>query len=442
MSNARPRTILFVCLSLCLLAAIYVAAQPSPQQKPDNVTIGRLESMLDSAHDQVKEHYYDAGFHGLDWNARYKEYKEKLKQVNTLAQGYAVISQFLDGLNDSHTFFLPPPRPAHMEYGYEIMMVGDKPYIWRVKPGSDAETKLHPGDEVLALNRYLVKRDTYFKMEYFFKVLAPQASSALVVRDPQGQKREVTVETKVVEQKRVVDLANGDFGDLIRDAENSNHLMRPRYLEMGDVMILKLPIFALSDSEVDRLFGIARKHKALILDLRENPGGAVVTLDRMVANLFEDDVKIADRTGRKEHKPQIAKGRGKNVFGGKLVVLIDSKSSSASEVMARVVQLEHRGTVIGDRSSGLVMEAQRVMDYHGAGNLIYFGLSVTVADLIMKDGKSLEHVGVTPDEIILPTATDIATSKDPAMIRAAELVGLTLKPDASGKLFPHEWATL
>jgi carboxyl-terminal processing protease len=386
--------------------------------------------------------YYDTGFHGLDWDARYKAYKEKLTQVNTLSQGYAVISQFLDGLNDSHTFFLPPSRPARIDYGFDMMMVGDKPYIWRVKPGSDAASKLHPGDEVVAYNRYLIQRDSFSKMEYFFRVLAPQATSSLVLRDPQGKERQVSVETKIVQEKRVMDLTGNDIWDVVRDAENSDHLSRSRYLEMGDVMIWKMPIFNLDESEVDRLFGIARKHKALILDLRENPGGAVITLDRMVGNLFEDNIKIADRTGRKEHKPQIAKGRGKNVFGGKLVVLIDSKSSSASEVMARVVQLEHRGTVIGDRSSGLVMEAQRHSEHDGAGTLIFFGFSVTVADLIMKDGQSLEHVGVTPDEIVLPTATDIATSKDPAMIRAAELVGLTLKPDASGKLFPHEWATL
>jgi C-terminal processing protease CtpA/Prc len=187
------------------------------------------------------------------------------------------------------------------------------------------------------------------------------------------------------------------------------------------------------------MFSIARKHKALVLDLRENPGGAVSTLERMLGSVFDHDLKIADRIGRKELKPQMAKTRGNDTFDGKLVVLIDSGSASAAELFARMVQLEKRGTVVGDRSSGSVMESRRYSETQGANTKILYAFSVTDADLIMKDGKSLEHVGVVPDEVVLPTARDLAEGKNPALVRAAELAGVHLEPAQAGKMFPFEW---
>ena len=81
----------------------------------------------------------------------------------------------------------------------------------------------------------------------------------------------------------------------------------------------------------------ARKHKALILDLRDNPGGSVESLKFMVASLFDHDVKIATQVMRKEQKELVAKSRGSGAYTGNLVVLVDSRSASAAELLARLV---------------------------------------------------------------------------------------------------------
>ena len=181
-----------------------------------------------------------------------------------------------------------------------------------------------------------------------------------------------------------------------------------------------------------------RKYPALIVDLRGNPGGSVETLKNLVGGLIDKEVKIGDRVGRKESKPEVAKA-GRHPFSGKLVVLVDARSASAAELFARVIQLEKRGVVVGDRTSGKVMEAEHYNEKIGVDTVIFYGASVTEWDLVMTDGKSLENNGVTPDEIVLPSAADLAAGRDPVMARAAELLGVKVSPEEGGKFFPYEW---
>jgi len=443
MNANRP---VFGCVFLLPILFIFASAAASAQQKMDSENQGRVNEMLRSAYEDVKKNYYDPTFHGLDWDARYHEYQERVKKANSLGQGFAEIAGFLDVLNDSHTFFRPPSRPMRMDYGFRMQVIGETPFITRVRPGTDAGSKLHPGDEVLLYNRFAVNRSDLRSMEYYYNHLSPQMASKLALRDPDGQQREVTADATVRQLKHVMDISGGsgdrDIWQLIRDEQRTDELLRQRYIESGNVMIWKMPEFFMSDGEVDHMFGIAKKHKALILDLRGNPGGLTTTLERVVGNVCEHDVKISDRVGRKAHKPQLAKTRGTSAYSGKIIVLVDSASASAAELFARVIQLEKRGTVVGDRSSGAVMEARPYSESLGADTKIFYGFNITDADLIMADGKSLEHTGVTPDEIVLPTAKDLAAGRDPAMARAAELAGLPMDPVAAGKLFPFEWQPL
>lgn len=432
--------------SLTLLLAILAAlpglpAPRTPDPQISSFDRGRVLDMLDNVSSDVKKHYYDRNFHGLDWDATVRETKEKIKAAPSLNMAMAHLAQALVSLDDSHTFFLPPTRPYVHSYGFQMQMVGGQCFVIRVRPGSDAESKgLKSGDEVLSIDGYQPERETLWKMEYRYNVLRPEPGLRLVLRDPNGQQRQVDVAAKFKQLPRVRDVTGNGIWDLVRDMETEEHLMRPRWGEAGDdVWVLKLPIFLFDQEDVDGMMSKARKRPALILDLRGNPGGAVDTLKYLLGDTFESEVKIADRVSRKESKPEVAKSRGRNAFTGKLVVLIDSKSASAAELFARVVQLEKRGTVIGDRSSGSVMEARRYSYHLGVDTEVFFGASITESDLIMKDGKSLEHTGVVPDEIVLPAAADLAAGRDPVLSRAAAVLGSRLSPEDAGKMFPYEW---
>jgi carboxyl-terminal processing protease len=403
--------------------------------------------MLHQIAADVKKHYYDPKFHGLDWNAIVEKAKERIDRADTLNKAFSEVAAALDALNDSHTFFLPPSRPFRHDFGWQIQTIGDRCYVIRVRPDSDPEAKgVRPGDEVLSLNGFLPSRDNLWRMQYVFNILRPQAELRATLRAPAGSQRQVEIVAKMVQRKRITDLtgegAAQDIWDLIREGQNERNLTRARHIDMGDqLMILEFPQFSFSESEVDAMIGDARKHKALILDLRGNPGGSVETLEYLVSGVFEEEVKIGDQVGRVKgmNKPMIAKAHGHNHFTGKLVVLVDGDSASAAELFARVVQIEKRGLVLGDHTSGSVMESERYSYKEGVDTVVFFGASITVADLVMTDGKSLEHSGVSPDQIVLPTPADLASGLDPVLARSAETFGVKLSPEEAGKMFPYEW---
>src|SRR4029077_7762804 len=99
-------------------------------------------------------------------------------------------------------------------------------------------------------------------------------------------------------------------------------------------LVWKMHTFSDTEFNIDSAMAKAKNCKFLILDLRDNGGGAVEILKRLVGYFFDKDVKLGDQKMRKETKPLIAKSHGDS-FKGNLIVLVNHGSASASEVFAR-----------------------------------------------------------------------------------------------------------
>jgi C-terminal processing protease CtpA/Prc len=274
-------------------------------------------------------------------------------------------------------------------------------------------------------------------MAYRYFVVAPAARVNMTILSPGDAKpRTLTVDTKIERTGSTITLQQWYDRTMIKHGYSDKAAEYVR--NDNGVMFLKLHTFSLTNDQWDILQGKVRSSKSLILDLRDNGGGSVDILKKMVGFFFDKEVKIFDEKRRKESKPLISKPSG-NGFKGDITVLINEGSASASEVFARLVQLEKRGKVIGDKSMGAVMESQLHELNSGIGSMLLAGTSVTMADLVMSDGKSLEKVGVTPDETVLPTGADLAATRDPVLAYAAKLSGIEMTPEAAAKLFPYEW---
>lgn len=98
--------------------------------------------------------------------------------------------------------------------------------------------------------------------------------------------------------------------------------------------------------------------KNLILDLKDNPGGFLTAATKIADEFLDGNKLIVYTQGRARKKTEYRAGNGGEFLKGKLVVLIDEGSASASEIVAGALQDWDRATIIGRRSfgKGLVQE--------------------------------------------------------------------------------------
>ncbi len=125
--------------------------------------------------------------------------------------------------------------------------------------------------------------------------------------------------------------------------------------------------------------------KKLILDLRNNGGGVLDGATQIADEFLKDGLSIVKTQGRKigtKHYNSTSRGSLKQT---ELVVLINSRSASASEIVAGAIQDNDRGLIIGRRSfgKGLVQEDQKLRD--GSS------LRITVARYYTPSGRCIQR---------------------------------------------------
>jgi carboxyl-terminal processing protease len=389
---------------------------------------GSSQTMLKQIRSDLKANYYDASFHGIDLDAAFKKAEEGIRNAISVDETIAIISDVLMQLNDSHTVFIPPDRSARVVYGWQASMVGDAPYVVSVLPGSDAEKKgLTPGDRVLAWNAFEPTRQNLWRIYYLYNVVQPQILQRLVVRKPDGTQKTLDIESKLEPRSPM------SLSELRRTLMDAMSYTADVDRLAGDTLVWKYTAFG-DPREIDRVMKKARTAKTLVLDLRGNAGGDVEALRTLASWLFDRDVHLAVEKTRKGDTPLDAKAR-KDAFNGKLVVLVDSRSASAAEMIARVMQIEKRATVVGDRTMGAVMTSRMFAHTLGVGLIAFYATTITIGDVRMTDGGTLEGKGVTPDDTVLPTGTDLAAHRDPALARAITLLGGTMTPEQAGTFY-------
>jgi carboxyl-terminal processing protease len=164
--------------------------------------------------------------------------------------------------------------------------------------------------------------------------------------------------------------------------------------------------------------------EALILDLRQNPGGLLTTCVDVVSNFIPKD-KVIVSTIDKNNSKQEYVSKGGSAIGMPLVILTDGNTASASEIVSGAIRDYKLGTLVGEKTFGKGV-VQTLIDT-GDGT----ALKVTMAKYYTPNGENIQKIGINPDITVkYPEnlkSKPYSRSDDPQFNKALETIKAKLK---------------
>jgi carboxyl-terminal processing protease len=259
---------------------------------------------------------------------------------------------------------------ATMRKKDDVVIVGD---VYENSPAQKAG--LHPGDQILNVDNHSVKQKNIDEVSMLLKG-APGTRVTLRVRDAYDGS-----ESDKILTRGEIELSSVPYAGLVGKGK--------------DIAFVRLSQFTpgcgrLVRSALDSLKAVNPGMRAVVLDLRNNPGGL---LDEAVniCNIFiERGQLIVSTKGKMQEWDKDFKTTG-SVWDNKipLAVLVNHSSASASEIVAGTVQDLDRGIVIGKRSYGKgLVQTTRPLGYNAR-------LKLTTAKYYTPSGRCIQALDYT-----------------------------------------------
>ena len=206
-----------------------------------------------------------------------------------------------------------------------------------------------------------------------------------LMRGPEGTSIEITVRRKSLRKAKIFKITR----EIIEIESVISKIVDDK------VGYLRLRAFnENSSNQLKKEISKIEKNKKLvgyILDLRNNPGG-LLSQAITISDFFLDDGEIVSTRGRKkrENRKFFAK-KGDKINGKPLIVLINSGSASASEIVAGALQDQKRAILLGETTFGKG-SVQSIIPLKNKG-----AIRLTISKYYLPSGKSISEVGVVPD---------------------------------------------
>jgi carboxyl-terminal processing protease len=409
-----------------------VEALSGPAAKQSAVLAGKQaqddlrRSIFVAAWTLVRDKHYDKTLGGLDWAGLRQRYEPRAIGAPDQASFYRQLNEMLGELGQSHLEVSGPgaePVAAAKEPtgpgdpGLVVRIIEGKPTITHVRPGSSAERAgLHPGflvthvggralGEPLGHTRSLRPVEERFQRRMLIaRTLGGPVESQVTIRyldhhDRPGE-RVLKRETPPGQPVQI-------------------GLLPPLYPEVrvshdGDIGVIAFNYFLVQPvlPQVQRALDEcrARKAKAVILDLRGNPGGlgamAIPVAARLVSQpLVLGTIQFRDFENTLKAEPSM----GVKPFTGRVVILTDEGTASTSELLGAGLQEAGRATIVGDTTLGAVLPSA-IEQLPGGAVMQY-----PVADFRTPKGVLIEGRGIQPDQRVFETRSAFREGRDPVL---------------------------
>ena len=301
---------------------------------------------------------------------------EYVDDVNTDSIVDLTVSGILEKL-DPHSTYIPKEQLAAVAENMEgnFVGIGVNFYMYKdtltvIKPipnGPSAKVGIKPGDRILFANNKQLFKKKYASQD-LFPILKGEIGSKidlLVYRKSANKSFKVTITRDLVPVKSV------DVATMIN--QKLGYIKVNRFAETT------------YDEFYNALLSLKKKGmKELVVDLREN-GGGYLEMAVAMADEFLKDRELIVKTKNKKGTEDLSFATSRGSFEtGRLFVLIDENSASASEVFAGAIQDNDRGTIVGRRSFGKgLVQREMKMDDGSAVRL-------TIARYYTPSGRSIQ----------------------------------------------------
>jgi carboxyl-terminal processing protease len=333
---------------------------------------------------------------------------------------------------DPHSIFFDPgqfDQLKHMQnseskgFGTIVSVLPGRVIILQAMEGTpSAKSGLTAGDEIMAINGYELARLEFDQLVQLLTVARQQEAQLYVRRPGNARILRFTLKPELVDQPSI----------------DRAFLLAP---QIGYVRIASFEEATgkLAREKIESLGG--ENLKGLVIDLRNNPGGAVQAALETASLFLEPDQLVFSVKGRKAKTEEVRVPKFGRPYKFPVAILINGKSASASEILTGALQDHDRATVLGEPSYGKGL-VQRV--YSLSSNS---GLALTTAFYYTPSGRSIQKplaFGQLDSKAIVPLGsfhTDAGRDvrggggiQPDETIAAPELSRLEMVLDASGSI--------